>query len=112
MSSGNKESHKIKLEKELNLDSDFSPPTLEEWKATVEESLKGASFENLVTQTNECIDLQPIYTKKDIENLPYLDQKPGFAIICGAQFQVATWVIRGKSARRFPSAWPSPLMKR
>ncbi len=79
MSNGNEDRYKIKLEKELNLDSDFSPPTVEEWKAAVEESLNGASFEKLVTQTNEGIDLQPIYTKKDIENLPYLDQKPGFA---------------------------------
>jgi len=79
MSNGNEDCHKIKLEKELNLESDFSPPSVEEWKAAVEESLKGASFEKLVTQTDEGIDLQPIYTKKDIENLPYLDQKPGFA---------------------------------
>jgi methylmalonyl-CoA mutase len=79
MSNGNEDCHKIKLEKESNLDSDFSPPSVEEWKTAVEESLNGASFEKLVTQTDEGIDLQPIYTKKDIENLPYLDQNPGFA---------------------------------
>jgi methylmalonyl-CoA mutase len=86
MPNRNEDSHKIKLEKELNLANDFSPPTTEEWKTSVEESLKGASFENLVTQTNEGIDLQPIYTKRGwhpqpihgIENLPYLDQAPGF----------------------------------
>jgi methylmalonyl-CoA mutase len=69
----------MSLEKELNLDRDFSPPSAEEWKTTVEKSLKGASFEDLVTPTNEGIDLQPIYTIGDIETLPYLDQKPGFA---------------------------------
>ena len=79
MSNGNEDSHKIELEKKLNPGSDFSPPTDEEWKTAVEETLKGASFEKLITRTNEGIDLQPIYTHKDIENLPFLDQKPGFA---------------------------------
>ena len=79
MPNGNEDSSKIKLEKELNLGSDFSPPSAEEWKTTAEESLKGNPFEMLMTQTYEGINLQPIYTKKNIENLPHLDQKPGFA---------------------------------
>jgi methylmalonyl-CoA mutase len=79
MSNVNEDRHKIRLEKELNLVNDFSPPTVEEWKATVEESLKGKPFETLVAQTNEGIDLQPIYTKRGWRPPPYLDQKPGFA---------------------------------
>lgn len=79
MSNRNEDSHKVKLENKLNLDNDFSPPTTGEWKTIVEESLKGKPFGTLVTKTYEGINLQPIYTKKDIENLPYLDQKPGFA---------------------------------
>jgi methylmalonyl-CoA mutase len=77
MSNGNEDSHKLKLEKELNLDNDFSPPTEEEWKTAVEESLKGASFEKLVTQTYEGIDLQPIYTQKGSATPTH--SKPGFA---------------------------------
>ena len=67
-----------KLENELNLSKDFSLPTYEEWKACAEESLKGAPFEKkLVTKTYEGIDLQPIYTKKDLQDLSYLEQEPG-----------------------------------
>ncbi|HLP61138.1 MAG TPA: methylmalonyl-CoA mutase family protein [Candidatus Deferrimicrobium sp.] len=67
-----------KLEKVLNLCSDFPPPTYEEWRAVAEGSLKGASFEKaLITPTYEGINLQPIYTKKDTAHLPHLEEKPG-----------------------------------
>jgi methylmalonyl-CoA mutase len=68
----------IKLEKELELGGDFSAPSYEEWKKTAEASLKGAPFEKkLVTRTLEGIDLQPIYTREDIKDLPHLEEKPG-----------------------------------
>lgn len=57
----------VKLEKELNLAEDFPLPTYEEWRTCAEESLKGAAFEKLVSKTYEDIDLQPIYTEKDID---------------------------------------------
>lgn len=70
---------KITLDKEPALAADFSPPSYEEWKKTAEEHLKGVPFEKaLVTRTYEEIDLQPIYCKTDIENLPHLKGKPGF----------------------------------
>lgn len=79
MSNESNRNSEIKLDKDLNLANDFSPATYEEWKATAEESLNGAPFDKkLVTPTYEGIDLQPIYTAKDIENLPHLDDKPGF----------------------------------
>lgn len=72
--------NQIKLDKELNLSSDFKPASYEEWKSMAEANLKGKPFEKaLVTRTYEDIDLQPIYTAKDIENLPHLEGKPGFA---------------------------------
>jgi methylmalonyl-CoA mutase len=75
--SQNKE--EIKFDKELNLKSDFSTPTYEEWKAIAEEHLKGVPFEEaLSTHTYEGIVLQPIYCQKDIKDLPYLGGKPGF----------------------------------
>ncbi len=50
---------------DLNLSSEFLPPSFEEWKAQVEKDLQGASYEKkLITKTYEGIDLQPIYTKK------------------------------------------------
>ncbi len=73
-------SKEIKLDKELRLADDFSPPSYEEWKALAEASLNGASFEKkLVTGTYEGINLHPIYTATDVEGLGHMDQKPGFA---------------------------------
>ncbi|MBB4825664.1 methylmalonyl-CoA mutase [Sporosarcina luteola] len=41
----------------------FDTPNLEDWKASVNVSLKGKSFERLVTKTWEGIELQPLYTE-------------------------------------------------
>ena len=69
---------KFELEPELNLKSEFTPPTFEEWKAQVEKDLKGASYEKkLMAKTYEGINLHPIYTKKDIENSPFINSLPG-----------------------------------
>lgn len=69
---------KFNLEPELKLKSEFTPPTYEEWKQQVEKDLKGASFEKkLITKTYEGINLNPIYTKKDIKDLPFIDSLPG-----------------------------------
>lgn len=74
-------SKEIKLDRELKLADDFSPPTYEEWKALAEASLNGASFEKkLVTGTYEGIHLQPIYTARDLEGLNHLEEKPGFSM--------------------------------
>ncbi len=78
MSDMSKEKAENTLEKELRLNNEFPLPTYEEWKAQVEADLKGASFEKkLITKTYEGIDLKPIYTRKDIENLPHLKNFPG-----------------------------------
>jgi methylmalonyl-CoA mutase len=69
----------IKLNKELNVKSDFSTPAYEEWKAVAEEHLKGVPFEKaLISHTYEGIDLYPIYCREDIKDLPHPDEKPGF----------------------------------
>ncbi|MCW8848495.1 MAG: acyl-CoA mutase large subunit family protein [Melioribacteraceae bacterium] len=68
----------FKLEQDLNLSSEFLHPSFEEWKAQVEKDLQGASYEKkLVTKTYEGIDLQPIYTKKDLEKSLIADDLPG-----------------------------------
>ncbi len=67
-----------KIAKELNLKEIFTPPSFEEWKAKVEVDLKGALFEKkLITKSYEDIDIQPIYTKKDIRNLKLQSDLPG-----------------------------------
>lgn len=46
--------------------TEFPASSPDEWRAAVEESLKGASFEKkLLTRTHEGITLQPIYTQAD-----------------------------------------------
>jgi methylmalonyl-CoA mutase len=69
----------IKLEKEINLLKDFPSPTYTEWKESAEKYLKGAPFEKkLVTKTYEGIELQPIYTEKDIRDITFIDEMPGY----------------------------------
>jgi methylmalonyl-CoA mutase len=73
-------SNEVKLDKEFNIGKDFEAPSYEEWKEKVIADLKGAPFEKkLITKTYERIELQPIYTKKDIESLPQTESKPGYS---------------------------------
>jgi methylmalonyl-CoA mutase len=68
----------FKLSKDLNLSTEFSPPSFEEWKAQVEKDLQGASYEKkLITKTYEGIDLQPIYTKSDLDKSSFTKDLPG-----------------------------------
>lgn len=69
---------KPELPKELNLKNDFEIPAYEKWREVVDKDLKGVPFEKkLITKTYEGIDLQPIYTKKDLENLEFVNEYPG-----------------------------------
>lgn len=60
--------------------SQFEIPSYEKWREVTEKSLKGASFEKkLLTHTYEGITLQPMYQRKDIEDLPFIQSLPGEA---------------------------------
>lgn len=74
----NQETTKSKLTGKINLGKEFTPPTFEEWKSKVEADLKGAPFQKLFTKTYEGIELKPVYTKSDIENLELSNELPGF----------------------------------
>ncbi|KKB43892.1 methylmalonyl-CoA mutase [Bacillus thermotolerans] len=50
--------------------------TLQEWKKSVEETVK-ESYEKLSFETNENIQLQPLYTKEDTADLEHLQDLPG-----------------------------------
>lgn len=79
---------KPELPKELDLKKDFDSPSYEQWREVVERDLKGVPFEKkLITKTYEGIDLQPIYTRKDLEDLEFVNELPGEGNF-----------IRGKSA--------------
>src|SRR5690606_10905589 len=69
-----KEDALLKLLDEI---SEFPAPLYEEWKQAAEQSLKGGSFEKLLTKTYENITLQPMYQKNVLEQIPYVDAPPG-----------------------------------
>ena len=74
----NDETKKTQLAEKIELGKEFTPPTFDEWKTKVEADLKGAPFQKLFTKTYEGIELKPIYTKSDIENLELTNELPGF----------------------------------
>jgi methylmalonyl-CoA mutase len=54
------------MSQELRIQTDFTTPTKEQWRALVDKDLKGAPFEKrLVTQLIEGLAIQPLYTKAD-----------------------------------------------
>ena len=78
--------------------AEFPPTTDAEWRKAAEESLHGAPFEKrLVTRTPEGIDLQPIYTRADLEKLSLGESWPGLApYVRGADplgARAAGWLI-------------------
>ncbi len=67
-----------RLPEKLELGELFPPSDHAEWKRTAEVDLKGIPFEKkLVTKTYEGIDLQPLYTREHLENIPLNEQFPG-----------------------------------
>lgn len=65
------------LQEVLDEINEFSVPSYDEWKSVTEKSLRGASFEKLLTKTYEGITLQPMYQQQMLENVPYTDSMPG-----------------------------------
>jgi len=67
------------IEKNINLEKDFPYPSYDDWKKTAEKDLKGELFEKkLITKTYEGINLQPLYTQKDLEETGFERNLPGF----------------------------------
>lgn len=58
---------------------EFPQPTYQDWRQAAEKSLKGASFDKLITDTYEGISLKPLYLQEDIRNLPHTGSLPGIA---------------------------------
>lgn len=70
---------KMNFDKDLHLTKIFPYPSFEDWKTEAEKLLKGAPFDKIMkTNTCEGISLNAIYNEEDIQNIPYLDSKPGF----------------------------------
>ena len=54
---------------ESNLFKEFSPVSAEEWKNKIVQDIKGKSFDDLIQNTAQGFDLQPFYTKDEVEPL-------------------------------------------
>lgn len=63
----------------LNLAKDFPVPSYERWREVVDKDLAGADFDKkLIWRTLEGIDVEPIYTRKHIDQVASPDGLPGF----------------------------------
>ena len=106
----------MKTEKESKFDlkkfCEFPFPDVQKWKETAEESLKGKSFETLMTKTYEGIELKPLYVQKDVENLSHVNDLPGEgSFVRGADYlrnSAKAWdiahEITGRSVKQFNKA--------
>ncbi len=52
---------------------------IQEWKELATKQLRGKTLESLTKKTPEGIDVKPLYTAKDLENVEFTDNLPGFA---------------------------------
>jgi methylmalonyl-CoA mutase len=73
-------------------------PSLETWAKAAAKSAPGNDVGKLDWVTPEGLTVKPLYTKADVENLPYADTLPGFApYVRGPQatmYAVRPWTIR------------------
>jgi methylmalonyl-CoA mutase len=59
--------------------ADSPKPTLDDWSKQAEKELRGRPLEELTWNTPEGIEVKPLYTAEDLENVPHNDSLPGFA---------------------------------
>jgi hypothetical protein len=77
---------------------EVSIPSIETWAKAAAKSAPGGDVAGLNWVTPEGLTVKPLYTKADVEGLPYADTLPGFApFIRGPQatmYAVRPWTIR------------------
>ncbi len=78
--------------------SDPKKPTVAQWEALATKQTKGLTPEDLTWHTPEGINIKPLYTKADTENLEFADTMPGMApYVRGPQatmYAGRPWTIR------------------
>ena len=77
------------IESEFTIADDFAAGSYEQWRALVDQDLKGAAFEKkLVSRTYDGIEIQPLYTQRDWP-------KEGVETpVCPAGGPAGSWSIR------------------
>lgn len=86
----------ISMAQKEKLFDQFPPVSTKEWMDKITTDLKGADFnKKLVWRTNEGFDVKPFYRMEDIENLAYINSKPGcFPFTRGTRTENNDWLIR------------------
>ncbi len=74
----------------------FPPVSPEEWRAKAEVDLKGADFDKkMVWRTNEGFNVQPLYRRVDIQDMPATGSLPGqFPFLRGTNATANDWRVR------------------
>ena len=87
-------------------------PQLNQWKELSEKQMKGKSIDTLIWDTPEGIQVKPLYTAEDLENLEHVNTLPGLAPYVrgpmATMYAGRPWTVRqyaGFSTAR--PAWPS-----
>jgi methylmalonyl-CoA mutase len=63
-------------EQDIDLQARFSPVPRERWRDAVDKDLRGKPFERLKSRTRDGIEVEPLYTREDLEALGPLEQVP------------------------------------
>src|SRR5689334_18357926 len=78
--------------------TDQKKADLPEWERLAQKDRKGAPVSDLVWHTPEGIDVKPLYTRADVENLDFSDSIPGsYPFLRGPKATMYTerpWTIR------------------
>ena len=84
------------MEQKERLFDQFPPISTKDWMDKITTDLKGADFnKKLVWKTNAGFDVMPFYRKEDVENLAYINTKPGsFPYLRGTKTENNDWLIR------------------
>jgi len=80
--------HHLQKGKVLNMSQ---TPDVNNWKDLAEKELRGKPLESLNTQTQEGIEIKPLYTAEDLESVEFKSSLPGFSPF-----------VRGPKATMYP----------
>ncbi|HQU72987.1 MAG TPA: methylmalonyl-CoA mutase family protein [Calditrichia bacterium] len=93
----------------LDFNSEFPAPDREAWQAAATALLKGAPFDKVLrTSTPEDITLEPIYTREDLQEIPFLNAPPGTAPFVRGR-GVAGWQMAQTLFEREPGKFNEAL---
>lgn len=78
--------------------ANFPKGTLADWEKLAAGELRGKPLESLNSETLEGIDVKPLYTAADLENLSHLDTMPGMAPFVrgprATMYAARPWTVR------------------